>query len=111
MGERFHGMQEVVGSIPSGSTRISPAPRTVRDPRLSASFPVRFHIQANFPLTLVPTVPEIVIHKSGARSGLRRLAERDGDAGLVPYWASWWGGGVGLARHLLDHPDIAEIGR
>jgi len=70
---------------------------------LSARFSVSDYITANFPLTPVPTVPEISLHKAGPRSGLWRLAERD-DGFLSPYWASWWGGGVGLARHVLDHP-------
>ncbi len=60
-------------------------------------------IRANFPLVPVPTVPEIRLHKAGPRSGLWRLAERDGGFG-APYWAHWWGGGLALARHVLDHP-------
>jgi predicted nicotinamide N-methyase len=24
----------------------------------------------------------------------------------APYWAQYWGGGLALARHVLDHPDI-----
>lgn len=43
------------------------------------------------------------LHRAGPRSGLWRLAERDG--GLdSPYWAFDWGGGLALARYVLDQP-------
>jgi len=32
-----------------------------------------------------------------------RLADADPDFGS-PYWARTWGGGLALARHVLDHP-------
>lgn len=60
-------------------------------------------IQANLPLEPTPGVPEIRLHRAGPRSGLMRLAEADPDFGS-PYWARPWGGGLALARHLLDHP-------
>ncbi len=34
-----------------------------------------------------------------------RLAEAD-DAFGNPYWAYHWGGGLALARHVLDHPAV-----
>lgn len=34
-----------------------------------------------------------------------RLAQADPDFGS-PYWARPWGGGLALARHVLDHPDV-----
>lgn len=34
-----------------------------------------------------------------------RLADADPDFGS-PYWARPWGGGLALARHVLDHPQI-----
>lgn len=34
-----------------------------------------------------------------------RLAKADPDFGS-PYWARPWGGGLALARHVLDHPEI-----
>nr|WP_315380854.1 50S ribosomal protein L11 methyltransferase [uncultured Sphingomonas sp.] len=46
----------------------------------------------------VPGVPELRLHKAGPASGVGRL----GDA--APYWAYWWGGGLALARYVLDHP-------
>jgi predicted nicotinamide N-methyase len=46
------------------------------------------------------------LHKAGPKSGIWRLAEIAGDEFLAPYWTSWWGGGVALARHILDHPEL-----
>lgn len=62
-------------------------------------------IQAYFPVLPAPSVPEISLHKAGPKSGLWRLAEMDRDFG-TPYWAHHWGGGLALARHILDHPEI-----
>ena len=99
-------MQEVVGSIPSGSTRNFPPPRRAA-PLIDAEAVAR-HIRAHLPLTPVPTVSEILIHKAGPRSGLAQLARLCGDGFQTPYWASWWGGGAGLARHLLDEPTLVS---
>jgi len=60
-------------------------------------------IRDNLPLKPVPFVPEIRLHKAGPKSGLNRLAEADEDFGS-PYWAHYWGGGLALARYLIDHP-------
>lgn len=62
-------------------------------------------IRANMPAVPVPSVPEIRLHKAGPRSGLGRLAELDREFGS-PYWAHHWGGGLALARHILDRPHI-----
>lgn len=62
-------------------------------------------IQDRLPLEAVPGVPEVRLHRAGPRSGLARLAEADPDFGS-PYWARPWGGGLALARHVLDHPEI-----
>lgn len=62
-------------------------------------------IQERLPLEPVPGVPEIRLHRAGPRSGLMRLADADPDFGS-PYWARTWGGGLALARHVLDHPKI-----
>jgi predicted nicotinamide N-methyase len=53
----------------------------------------------------VPFVPEIQLHKADPRSGLNRLAGADENFGS-PYWAHYWGGGLALARYLLDHPAL-----
>lgn len=52
----------------------------------------------------MPGVPEVRVHKAGPTSGLRRLAEADPAFG-APYWAHWWGGGLALARFVLDRPE------
>ncbi|WP_200863253.1 class I SAM-dependent methyltransferase [Rhizobium freirei] len=65
---------------------------------------VRQFIATNLPILPVPGIPQIRLHKAGPRSGLRRLAERDPQFGS-PYWAHHWGGGLVLARYLLDRPE------
>lgn len=59
------------------------------------------YIRANLPLAAAPGVPEIRIHTAVPASRLRRLA-----AGRNPYWAWCWAGGLALARHLLDSPEL-----
>ncbi len=72
---------------------------------IDASFDqIREFIQENLPIGPAPTVPELRLHRAGPRSGLWRLAERDGSLGS-PYWAFDWGGGLALARYVLDHPE------
>ncbi|WFU07658.1 50S ribosomal protein L11 methyltransferase [Rhizobium sp. CB3090] len=66
----------------------------------------RDFISANLPIALVPSIPEIRLYKAGPQSGLWRLAEQDQEFGS-PYWAHHWGGGLVLARYLLDRPDAA----
>ena len=61
-------------------------------------------VRENLPLAPVPTVAEIRLHRAGPRSGLWRLAEWNHDF-ATPYWAYPWGGGLALARYVLDHPD------
>lgn len=56
-------------------------------------------VKAHLPVTAVPGVPELRMHKAGPASGIGRLGE------AAPYWAYWWAGGLALARHLLDHPE------
>lgn len=64
-------------------------------------------ICANLPLAPAPGVPEVQLHLAGPRSGLMRLADADPDFGS-PYWARCWGGGLALARHVLDHPETID---
>ncbi|MGV1756089.1 class I SAM-dependent methyltransferase [Rhizobium sp. A22-96] len=70
---------------------------------------IRQFITTNLPILPVPGIPEIRLHKAAPNSGLRRLAERDPQFGS-PYWAHYWGGGLVLARYLLDRPETV-IGR
>ncbi|WP_084582133.1 class I SAM-dependent methyltransferase [Sphingomonas azotifigens] len=64
------------------------------DPAARADF-----IRAHLPVTPVPGIPSLRLHKAGPASGVGRL----GDA--APYWAYWWAGGLVLARYLLAHPE------
>ncbi len=53
-------------------------------------------------------MPEIRLHKAGPGSGLSRFAQTDKSFD-TPYWAYHWGGGLALARHVLDRPErVAE---
>jgi predicted nicotinamide N-methyase len=62
-------------------------------------------IRENLPLRPVPFIPEIRLHKAVPSSRLNRLAETDENFGS-PYWAHYWGGGLALARYLIDHPAL-----
>ena len=62
-------------------------------------------IRANLPLTEAPSRPDIRLHLATPSSGLSRLV---GGEPLSPYWAFCWGGGLAIARHLLDHPDCVR---
>jgi predicted nicotinamide N-methyase len=70
-----------------------------------AQYDIARVIQARFPVEPVRSVPEIRLHRAGPKSGLSRMAEAD-DAFGNPYWAHVWGGGLALARHVLDHRDV-----
>lgn len=64
-------------------------------------------IRDNLPVLPVPGIPEIRLHKAQPDSGLHRLAEADEGFG-APYWAYYWAGGLALARHVLDHPELVK---
>ena len=49
-----------------------------------------------------PYVPEVRLYLAEEVFG---LWER---SGALPYWAFAWAGGLGLARHVLDHPGIVR---
>ena len=65
---------------------------------------IRQFIAANLPVLPVPGIADIRLHKAGPQSGLRRIAEQDPQFSS-PYWAHYWGGGLVLARYLLDRPE------
>ena len=71
---------------------------------MAAIDPVAF-IRANLPIAPVPSIPEIRLHKALPTSRVGRLAEQDGDGFGSPYWAYRWGGGLALARYVLDRPE------
>ncbi|SCL15646.1 Predicted nicotinamide N-methyase [Micromonospora nigra] len=59
-------------------------------------------------LTPVPFVPEVRLHL--AEDAIVWWARMEASVGRrlpPPYWASVWAGGQALARHLLDHPELA----
>ncbi|MFF5179852.1 class I SAM-dependent methyltransferase [Micromonospora sp. NPDC000316] len=61
-------------------------------------------------LRLVPTpfVPEVRLYLADdAIVWWARMEAAAGHALPPPYWASAWAGGQALARHLLDHPELA----
>lgn len=64
-------------------------------------------IRADFPLAPAPSVPEIRLYRATPQSGLRRFGDANRDF-TSPYWAHVWGGGLGLARHVLDHPQTVK---
>ena len=53
-------------------------------------------------------IPQIRLHLAGPSSGLHRLAALVGDGFRTPYWAYPWAGGVVLARHILEHPELVQ---
>ena len=61
----------------------------------------RSSLAARLTLVAPPGLPELRLYRAGPHS---RLARRGGDGG-PPYWAYFWGGGLALARYLLDHPE------
>lgn len=65
-------------------------------------------IRANLPLIAVPSRPDIRLHLATPGSGLSRLV---GEAASSPYWAFCWGGGLAIARHLLENPDCVRAKR
>jgi predicted nicotinamide N-methyase len=67
-------------------------------------------ILENTTLTAPPHVPEIVLHLADEAHDLwKRTEEELAGIGLPPpFWAFAWAGGQGLARYLLDHPEIVS---
>ncbi|MFE2720790.1 class I SAM-dependent methyltransferase [Kitasatospora sp. NPDC059327] len=56
----------------------------------------------------VPFVPEISLYMADDAIELWETTERArGEVGLAPpFWAFAWAGGVGVARYVLDHPEV-----
>ena len=67
---------------------------------LSRKTPPAEFIRRNLRLAPLAAIPEISLYLAHGGSGLSRL---DPDGGTAPYWAFAWGGGLALARHVLDH--------
>lgn len=67
-------------------------------------------IRANTALGSPPHVPEIRLHLADEAHELWLKTEEELDAlGLPPpFWAFAWAGGQGLARHIIDTPDLVK---
>lgn len=58
----------------------------------------------------VPHAEEISLHVADEAMDLWQKTEEElGDLGLdPPFWAFAWAGGQGLARYILDHPELVK---
>lgn len=67
-------------------------------------------ILANTALISPPHVPEIRLHLADEAHDLwHRTEDELQSIGLPPpFWAFAWAGGQGLARHVLDHPELVR---
>ncbi len=65
-------------------------------------------IRANTDIMAPPHVPEVRMHLAGEAHELWLKTEEElEEIGLPPpFWAFAWAGGQGLARHVLDHPEL-----
>nr|WP_165221355.1 methyltransferase [Allorhizobium pseudoryzae] len=70
----------------------------------------RAFILANTSVMAPPHVPEIRLHLADEAHDLWLKTEEDLEAiGLPPpFWAFAWAGGQGLARFVLDHPEVVR---
>ena len=78
---------------------------SLKSPADAAAF-----IRANTALIAPPHVPEIRLHLADEAHELwHRTEEELDEIGLPPpFWAFAWAGGQGLARYVLDNPDIVR---
>ena len=67
-------------------------------------------IRAQTRLSPVPHAPEISLHIADVATELWSKTEEElGEIGLPPpFWAFAWAGGQGLARYVLDHPEVVR---
>jgi len=65
-------------------------------------------IRRNTAITAPPLVPEIQLYLASEITPIWQATEETLAQGAVPppFWAFAWAGGQGLARYLLDHPDV-----
>ncbi|MBO6717298.1 MAG: methyltransferase [Rhizobiaceae bacterium] len=84
-------------------------PRTVSGTAAPAKESSAF-IRANTALIAPPHVPEIRLHLADEAHDLWHRTEEELQAiGLPPpFWAFAWAGGQGLARYILDNPEIVS---
>ena len=69
--------------------------------------PIDF-IQRNTAITAPPLVPQIRLYLATEITPIWQATEETLARGAVPppFWAFAWAGGQGLARYLLDHPEL-----
>jgi predicted nicotinamide N-methyase len=69
---------------------------------------IQAFIRANTAPLPVPNCPTITLHLAHEAVALWQLTEAELEAqGLpLPFWAFAWAGGQGLARYVLDNPDV-----
>lgn len=67
-------------------------------------------VRANTVLTTAPLVPEIRLHLATEITPIWQATETWMAENNIepPFWAFAWPGGQALARHILDHPHLAE---
>jgi len=65
-------------------------------------------VLGNTAITAPPLVPEIRLYLASAITPIWQATEETLARGAVPppFWAFAWAGGQGLARYLLDHPEL-----
>jgi predicted nicotinamide N-methyase len=70
----------------------------------------RSFILANTGLLAPPHVPEVRLHLADEAHDLWQKTEDElEEIGLPPpFWAFAWAGGQGLARYILDHPEVVS---
>jgi predicted nicotinamide N-methyase len=70
----------------------------------------RDFVRTNTVLAAPPLVPELKLHLATEITSLWQATEASLAQSHLPppYWAFAWAGGQALARHLLDHPDLAR---
>lgn len=67
-------------------------------------------VRDNTRLQSPPHTPELVLHLADEVTPIWRLTEEElGAMGLPPpFWAFAWAGGQGVARYVLDHPELVR---
>jgi predicted nicotinamide N-methyase len=84
-----------------------PFTAVVKRSKPTAADLVRF-IERETRIVSTVLVPEVRVHLARDARNIFVTAEAllDGSRGSQPYWAFAWPGGQGLARYILDHPEL-----
>jgi predicted nicotinamide N-methyase len=72
--------------------------------------PLDRFVETQTEIVRVPFISEIALRLARDPRGIFQAAEQLVDGGLEhrPYWAFAWPGGQGLARYILDNPDVVR---